>query len=69
MCEICQRDICICNEEFPDVFFCELCNEAICNGEDYVTSGNDFAHWECLCSNGEKGILDFFGGEIKQMVY
>ena len=70
MCEICKsypcHPRCPCYTPPKSLHICDICNDGIQNGEDYIVNeNNDYAHWECF--DGTKHLANWLGYVVKEM--
>ena len=46
--------------------YCSICEEGICDGEEYIENDDgEYAHWNCV--DYGRDLVDFLGYEIKEM--
>ena len=46
--------------------YCSICEEGICDGEEYIENDcGEYAHWECV--DYGRDLAKFLGYEIKTM--
>ena len=70
-CEYCWYSIghhsCCPNfEERKSNHICNICNEDIYYGEEYVkNSNNEYSHYDCVCYG--RDMANFLGYEVKEM--
>lgn len=49
-------------------YYCSICDDGICDGEDYVVNVNDeYVHYDCLTNVSYCEMIKWLGGEIKEM--
>ena len=45
---------------------CSICEEGICDGEEYIENDDgEYAHWECV--DYGKDLVEFLGYKVKTM--
>lgn len=45
-------------EDIKPIHYCSICNESICDGEEYIENDtSEYAHWECL--DGKFSLADW----------
>ena len=49
----------------PSKYHCEICENGIYDGEEYIEDDGRFAHWDCINSKWE--LAEFLGCERKEM--
>lgn len=48
--------------------YCSICDNGIFNGEEYVKNiDNDYAHYDCVTDLSFREMIQWLGGEIKEM--
>ena len=72
MCEICRQIPCHprCPNYEPSKasHYCSICDEGIYSGEDYVVNiDGEYAHYDCLTNLSNRAMVQWLGGEIKEM--
>lgn len=70
MCEICGNNSCLnkCPNFIPlrAIHYCSICNDGICNGEEYLRNDNkEYIHWDCWQSC--RDLVKWLGYEVKIM--
>ena len=70
MCDLCRNYPChyMCPNYVPPKtkYQCDICNEGIQNGEEYIKNDyGEYAHWECI--DYGRDLAKWLGYEVKEM--
>lgn len=71
ICDVCGRinghlSRCPEYEDIKSNHYCSICNEGICDGEEYIENDtSEYAHWECI--DGKFSLADWLGYKISIM--
>ena len=71
-CEYCLRekghDYRCPDYENNAVHQCSICDEGICNGEEYVKNiDGEYVHYDCFTNQSYQEMIDWLGGSVGTM--
>ncbi len=72
MCQICRMNPC--NQHCPNYippktsYYCSICGNGIYDEEEYIKNlDGEYVHYDCLTDLSYRAMIEWLGGEIRNM--